>query len=88
MIVPAITGLLDKLETLGLVHRERSKGDRRVVYVSLTSQGTELLSQLDQPILDAHHQMCEHMSVDELNTLSHLLEKARFGLVDNVHEED
>src|SRR5438876_12278768 len=36
-VVPGITGLIDRLEKVGLVVRERCTDDRRVVYVSITS---------------------------------------------------
>jgi DNA-binding MarR family transcriptional regulator len=38
-----IVGILDRLETRGLVVRTRSKVDRRVVEVNLTEQGNELV---------------------------------------------
>ena len=35
-LVPAMTGLIDRLEKQGLVNRRRCKEDRRVVYVEIT----------------------------------------------------
>ena len=35
-VVPAMTGLLDRLEKQGLVGRERCTEDRRIVYVALS----------------------------------------------------
>src|SRR3954451_18479235 len=37
--VPGITGLIDRLEGMGLVARERSTEDRRVVFVAITAKG-------------------------------------------------
>ena len=37
--VPGITGLIDRLEGMGLVARDRSTEDRRVVFVAITRQG-------------------------------------------------
>src|SRR5579872_2978323 len=34
--VPAITGLIDRLERMGLITRQRSTDDRRVVFVAIT----------------------------------------------------
>ena len=42
-VVPAMTGLLDRLEKQGLVVRERCTQDRRVVYVALTESAKDLL---------------------------------------------
>src|SRR5271166_5569364 len=41
--VPAITGLIDRLERMELVTRQRSTDDRRVVWVAITEAGLKLL---------------------------------------------
>lgn len=43
----ASTGLVDRLHRLGLVERERSSEDRRVVYVALTEEGHQLIGRID-----------------------------------------
>ena len=40
-----VVGILDRLETKGLVSRTRSTEDRRVVEIALTGQGKELVEQ-------------------------------------------
>ena len=75
--VPAITGLIDRLEAIGLVTRERSTADRRVVYVAITAGGLELLARLDRPVIDLHKALIGHLAPAELLELSRLLEKAR-----------
>lgn len=47
-----VTRLLDKLETVGLVTRDRSRPDRRQVLCQITAAGEALLSTLD-PVVDA-----------------------------------
>ena len=37
-----VTGIIDRMEREGLVKRERSKEDRRVVHIRLTAKGAEL----------------------------------------------
>ncbi|MBY0491142.1 MAG: MarR family transcriptional regulator [Gemmatimonadaceae bacterium] len=44
---PDVTRLVDRLSTRGLVVRERSASDRRVVEVGITDAGLALLAQLD-----------------------------------------
>ena len=78
--VPGITGLIDRLEGMGLVARERSTEDRRVVFVAITARGLDLLGQLDGPEADLHRRLIGHLSPAELGELSRLLEKARQGL--------
>src|SRR3954454_17545183 len=55
--VPGITGLVDRLEGMGLVARERSTEDRRVVFVGVTPAGLELLARLDGPVEAMHKRM-------------------------------
>lgn len=76
-VVPAITGLIDRLEHQSLVHRERSQDDRRVVRVQLTEKGQTLLAQIDQPLQELHGAMMRHMTRSELKELIRLTEKAR-----------
>jgi DNA-binding MarR family transcriptional regulator len=81
-VVPAMTGLLDRLEKLDLVNRVRCTEDRRVVYVTLTDKARALLKELDRPVRDLHKQLMGHLSAAELQQLSRLLEKARRGARD------
>ena len=76
-VVPAITGLIDRLEKQELVVRQRCEDDRRVVYVAITRKATELLKRIDRPLVELHKQLVGHLSASELSTLSRLLEKAR-----------
>ena len=78
--VPAITGLIDRLEAMGLVSRERSTEDRRVVYVTITAKALDLLARLDGPVIDMHTALMGHLSQSELRQLIGLLEKARQSL--------
>jgi DNA-binding MarR family transcriptional regulator len=74
---PGITGLIDRLESMGLVGRERSTEDRRVVFVAITPRGLDLLARLDAPLDGLHKRLMGHLSRAELAQLVHLLEKAR-----------
>ncbi|MDB5346436.1 MAG: mgrA [Schlesneria sp.] len=76
-VVPAMTGLIDRLEKQSLVRRERCLEDRRVIYIVLTEQGEQLLAKLDDPVAELHRALLGHLSKSELAELSRLLEKAR-----------
>jgi DNA-binding MarR family transcriptional regulator len=76
-VVPGITGLIDRLEQAGLVSRLRSEEDRRIVNVSITKAGLEVLTRLDEPLLELHRKLMAHFSPEELTELIHLLEKVR-----------
>jgi DNA-binding MarR family transcriptional regulator len=82
-VVPAMTGLLDRLEKQGLVQRERCTEDRRVVYVELTDAAKEILKRMDDPVSELHKLLIGHLTQAELNELSRLLEKARMSIQNN-----
>ncbi|WP_437227935.1 MarR family winged helix-turn-helix transcriptional regulator [Planctomicrobium sp. SH661] len=82
-VVPAITGLVDRLEKQGLVSRHRCEEDRRVIFVDLTPRAKTLLAELDQPVRDLHEQLIGHLTKSELAELSRLLEKARESVTMN-----
>lgn len=79
-VVPAITGLIDRLEKQELVSRVRCEKDRRVVYVAITPKALDVLAQIDQPLMDTHQRLIGHLNHDELQQLIHLLEKSRLGV--------
>jgi DNA-binding MarR family transcriptional regulator len=74
---PDITRLLDRLEKRDLITRQRGASDRRVVLAGITQQGLDILSQLDQPVLDMHRAQLSHFGPDRLKTFIELLELAR-----------
>jgi DNA-binding MarR family transcriptional regulator len=82
--VPGITGLLDRLEAAGLIGRERSRDDRRVVFASITPKGVDLLARLDAPLEEQQKRLLGHLTRTELAELSRLLEKARESIADDV----
>ena len=79
-VVPGITGLIDRLEAMGALTRQRSTEDRRVVFVAITPRGLDLLGKLDGPVAALHERLIGHLSPAELRELSRLLEKARQSL--------
>jgi MarR family 2-MHQ and catechol resistance regulon transcriptional repressor len=81
-VVPGITGLIDRLEKVGLVVRERCTDDRRVVYVSITPTALQLLARLDDPLLALHKKLVGHLAADEQRDLVRLLEKLRAPLLE------
>ena len=76
-VVPAMTGLLDRLEKDGYVTRTRSEKDGRVVYVDLTPKARSVLDRIDAPLSALYRECLGHLSRAELEQLSRLLEKAR-----------
>jgi len=81
---PDVTRLLNRLERAGLVTRSRASHDKRVVEVSITEKGLELLARM-QPVVDAaQERLMSRLSPEELRLLSELLDRLR---VDDASEE-
>ncbi|NNF58862.1 MAG: MarR family transcriptional regulator [Rhodothermaceae bacterium] len=74
---PDVTRLLVRLERAALIARCRAEHDRRVVEVSITDKGLDLLSRLDDPMDQAIGRLTRHLSDEELQTLSSLLDRLR-----------
>src|SRR5690606_5521836 len=74
---PDMTRLLDKLELRGLLRRERRAENRRVVEVSLTDKGRQLLGELAESVRDCHHRQLGHLDAKSLKQLASLLRAAR-----------
>ena len=73
---PNITRLLDKLIAKKLVRRSRPKDDRRVVIVSVTPQGLELLAHLDG-VVDNVFNNFPSTTKAEIETLVDVLDRIR-----------
>ena len=74
---PDLTRLLDRMETRGLVARERGIADRRVVLSRITDEGKALLASLDEPVDAALEQALAHVPKKRLELLLELLEEVR-----------
>ncbi|MBA3602761.1 MAG: MarR family transcriptional regulator [Parachlamydiaceae bacterium] len=77
--LPDISRLIDRLEKLGYVYRERSVEDRRIVIVHITPQGAEIADSIFKPMSAAASRYLSHMTDSELTQLIYLLEKVRQG---------
>jgi DNA-binding MarR family transcriptional regulator len=73
---PNITRLLDRLIAKKLVRRTRPKEDRRVVIVSITAAGVELLAHLDT-VVDKVFDNFPPTTAAEMETLLNLLDRIR-----------
>ncbi len=69
----AVTRLVDQLERRGLLTRERSKDDRRVVVLSLTPQGRNVVRTLMPHVIDFWNGALDEFSPEEFEHLVELL---------------
>ena len=69
----SMTRLLDRLEEKGLIRRERSQDDRRVVSLRVTSAGTALLPRLLDSAVSVAQRMLTGFTALEVNQLRSFL---------------
>lgn len=74
---PDITRIIDKLEESGWLDRQRNEHDRRSVMIRITPKGLALLKALQKPLQRCHEQQLGHLSIHQLQQLTHLLQLAR-----------
>ncbi|MCT4629629.1 MarR family winged helix-turn-helix transcriptional regulator [Winogradskyella sp.] len=72
---PNVTRLMDKLIDKQLIERIACPNDRRVVHISITDQGLELLKTIDTH--DDQHDFLNNLTETEGTQLSNLLDKIR-----------
>ena len=74
---PDITRLLDRLESRGLVQRQRRADNRRVVQVGITPAGRALLEEMHLAVEACGRRQLGHLTPDCLESLVALLKEAR-----------
>ena len=65
------TGIVSRMEERGLLGRSRDASDRRVVNVTLSDEGRQLLEDMDRRRRDFFTLLLSRLSVDELTQLRH-----------------
>jgi len=76
-----ITRLLDRLESRGLISRERPANNRRTVIARITDEGLRVLADLDEPVSQSNRRIAGHLGKERLETLNTLLEDLRSELI-------
>lgn len=75
--MPDATRLLDRMEEGGLVTRERSHADRRLVTTRITKKGRQIVDGLDDAADKQHEKALGHLTESQLRSLIDLLTKVR-----------
>src|SRR5262249_7712514 len=70
-----VTGIIDRMEREGLVRRERSPTDRRVVYIRLTDKGTRLARQIEVEPMEIFRGALLSLTQADLRELLRILSK-------------
>ncbi|MFE5487331.1 MarR family winged helix-turn-helix transcriptional regulator [Streptomyces sp. NPDC056527] len=74
-----ITGIVDRLESRGLVRREPDAADRRVKNVVVTDEGREVILRVREE-MQATHGALDTLGAEDRATLYALLERLRPGM--------
>jgi DNA-binding MarR family transcriptional regulator len=74
---PDITRLLDRMETQGLIRRDRTPEDRRIVIARITDRGLELANHIDGPLHQLLQQCLGRVGRQRLKDLIDTLEALR-----------
>lgn len=85
-----VTGIIDRMERENLVTRERSKEDRRVVYIKLTSKGRELAREIPIEPMEVFKSALETLTQQEMKDLLRIMTKVAKRvrtIVDKEHKE-
>jgi DNA-binding MarR family transcriptional regulator len=70
-----VTGIIDRMEREGLVRRERSTTDRRVVYIRLSDKGAKLARQIEVEPMEIFRGALLSLSHVDLRDLLRILTK-------------
>jgi DNA-binding MarR family transcriptional regulator len=76
-----LTRSIDSLIVDGLVIRETSSTDRRIVVIRLTQTGRALLARIRAEIRPLNHDICAHLTPDEQAVMTRALQKMLGGLI-------
>jgi DNA-binding MarR family transcriptional regulator len=82
-----VTGIIDRMEREGLVTRERSKEDRRVVYIKLTTKGKRLAEDIPVEPMEIFRGALSSLSQTETRELVKILGKVARKVRQTVRRE-
>ena len=70
-----VTGIIDRMEREGLVLRERSNEDRRVINITLTEKGSRIAREVSVEPMEVLRASLESLSVTDMRELMKILTK-------------
>ncbi|WP_437758085.1 MarR family winged helix-turn-helix transcriptional regulator [Sorangium sp. So ce1389] len=79
-----VTGIVDRMEREGLVRRERSKADRRVVHIRLSEKGARLAREIQVEPMEIFRGALLSLSSTDLRDLLRILTKLQRQVVSRV----
>lgn len=83
----AITALVNRLVQKEFIERERNEADRRVVYLSLTDKGQQVVAATEKELYQFIEDKLAHFDVDDIEGFLHALEKLSDLMTDEEGEK-
>lgn len=80
-----VVGILDRLEDKGIIVRERSREDRRIIFISVTPEGKELAKNTPSPLQQKLSEALQLLPETEQSQITTALEKV-VALIDSDTE--
>lgn len=77
-----VSRLVERLRKKNLLNRNINPNNRRAVEISITTQGLDILKNIE-PHLHAFHKKINHLTDHELENINHALDKIRFYFEQN-----
>ncbi len=77
MTSPTLTGIVDRLENIGMVERCPNPQDRRSILIALTEKGLEVVPKIRQAVTEANQAFLTPLSKEEELMLRGLLNRLR-----------
>ncbi|MGC8608414.1 MAG: MarR family winged helix-turn-helix transcriptional regulator [Thermoplasmata archaeon] len=81
-----ITGVIDKMESDGLVSRMRQESDRRIINIAITDRGRDLFFKAKKLHYEFVRESLKEMDENDKIKLLDLLEKMRTSINDSTDE--
>ncbi len=72
---PTVTVLVNKLEKLGYLFREKSQNDSRIIYIKLTQKGKELQPIFEKVSNALNEKVYKNLSAEEYESVEKVLQK-------------
>ncbi len=74
---PTITEMINRFETMDCVYRERSRNDRRVLYIRLTEKGRRIARAEENALSLLIERMRDSLDEEDMDLLVRILRKVR-----------
>lgn len=75
-----ITGILDRLEKIGMVRREGSADDRRIKHISITKKGLDLIERVEDKYFENVKKLVWFLDEKDKKGLVEILDRLERGL--------